>query len=82
MGLGEGAEVPAGEQTDLLRDGLLRGAGAALPGRVGENARALLAQDFASESAMPVDTAQRVGVQDTRAREGRAPSFMHSGSGK
>ena len=49
--LGEVAQFPEGDHTNLLLDGLLLGEGDGLPVMVGENERAILAQDFDIESA-------------------------------
>lgn len=68
--LGEVAQFPEGDHTDLLLDGLLLGEGDGLPVMVGENERAIFAQDFEIESDMHVDTSHMVGVHDTREREG------------
>lgn len=67
--LGEIAQFPEGDHTDLLLDGLLLGEGDGLPVMVGENERAILAQDCDIESDMHVDTSHMVGVHDTRERE-------------
>ena len=63
--LGEVAQFPEGDHTNLLLDGLLLGEGDGLPVMVGEDERAIFAQDFDIESDMHVDTSHRVGVHDT-----------------
>ena len=67
--LGEVAQFPEGDHTNLLLDGLLLGEGDGLPVTVGENERAIFVQDLDIESDMPVDTSSMVGIHDTRERE-------------
>ena len=82
LGRGEVAQCPAGDHTNLLLDGVLLGEGDGLPVMVGEDERAIFAQDFASESDRHVDTSHRVGAHDTRDQEVMYTSFMHSWRGK
>jgi len=72
------AQCPEGAHTALWLEGLLLGKGDGLPVRVGAHERAILAQDFAIESARPVDTSQRVAGHDTREREVVSTSFLHA----
>ena len=67
--LGEVAQFPEGDYTDLLLDGLLLGEGDGLPVTVGENERAIFVQALDIKSDMPVDTSSMVGIHDTRERE-------------
>src|SRR6266700_8447491 len=82
LGRGEVAQCPAGDHTNLLLDGVLLGEGDGLPVMVGEDERAIFAQECAIESARPVDTSHRVGAHDTRDPEVRYTEFLLSWRGQ
>src|SRR3989442_1936346 len=65
LGRGEVAQCPAGDHTNLWLDGVLLGEGDGLPVMVGEDERAIFAQDFASERGRYLETSHRGGAHDT-----------------
>ena len=78
LALGEAAEFPERDHTDLLLDGLFLGEGDGLPSTVSEHERALFGLNVEAKSDMHGRPLPRGGLDDSRALQICIRDFCHN----
>ena len=78
LALGEAAELPERDHTDLLLDGLFLGEGDGLPSTVSEHERALVGLNVETQSNIHGRPLPRGGLNDSRALQICIRNFCHN----